>query len=78
MIDRFKAYLAKKGYKNHIAKDFTEDMHGVRCLLQCDTRATPNKLRKDFTQVFESRPGWFNVRLSKADFGNEAITEGLF
>lgn len=78
MIERFKAYLSKKGYTNHKTRNFTDDMHGVRCEIQCDARAIPNEIRKDFTQVFETEPGWFNVRLGKADFSNEAITGGLY
>lgn len=78
MINEFKLYLAKKGYTNHETRNFSEDMHGVRCEIQCDARAIPNELRKDFTQVFETEPGWFNVRLGRMDFNNTDITGGLF
>lgn len=85
-IERFKKYLNAKGYQNCRTRDFSEDMHGVRCEIELDRRTVDALIgegRRDFTQIFmvSHGPGllsWYNVRLGVADFQNEAITAGLF
>lgn len=77
-IQRFKNYLEKKGYANCQPHDFSEDMHGVRCLLICDPRSVPNAVRNDFTQVIALPANVYNVRLGVVDFNNESITQNLF
>jgi hypothetical protein len=69
IIEAFRAYLVKRGYT--LAGNITYSPLGLQAVVEGEANI------RHFTQALSHELGTA-VRLSIADFDNEAITEGMF